>query len=315
MMRRFFTLLLTVSALLIAIGFVQSIDAQDQPTSAIKVSPAIIELIAAPGEVSEVTVTVTNIADVPIPIKASPQAFSEIPQNLSDAQRDIFDASRWIELIEADFILDPGESQNVRVAVTVPTDAEPGGHYATVYMRSLIPSEVVPESRLYLTARVGILAFLIVKGDIRENADFPVLRTANVHSHLPVTFETTFRNMGNVHLLPSGVVKIYNWRNQEIEQVQMKPQIVLPGQEFRFLTEWSPSALLGQYTAQVEMRYGSDQTVVLSNRVPLWVSPFMLVIMIVVFGGGFLIILVMYRRRIMLALRILFSGEKDRHNN
>ncbi|NTV31324.1 hypothetical protein HGA91_05110 [candidate division WWE3 bacterium] len=308
---RIFIIECTILIIFTCFGLTHSVHAQEQPASAIRVSPAIIELIAAPGEIVETTLEVTNIADVPIPLKASPQAFAEIPSTVDSAHRQAYDSSRWITLIEPDFILEPGESQTVRVAVSVPDSAEPGGHYATVYIRSLIPADFVSESRLYLTARVGVLAFFIIKGDIQENADFPILTSAHFASHLPVTFSTQIKNTGNVHILPSGAIHVYDWKNQEIDQIPIKPQIILPGETASIYTEWSPSTLFGQYTAQSEIRYGTDQTIMNSGRISLWVSPLMPLIGSISGVFVFLIIVLLYRRRIWLALNVLLGRQRS----
>ena len=284
--------------------------AQEQPNSALKVSPAIVELILAPGETKELDLTVTNIADVPIPIKANSQPFIDLPSDLTVEDQSRFDSSRWISLVESDFILEPREEQRVRLAVVAPEDAEPGGHYATAYFRSLVPANAVTENRLFLTARVGVLVFLIITGDIQENADFPKLETTAFHSKLPVPLTVSFKNKGNVHLLPSGEVRFYNWKNELIFEQPISPRMVLPGQLAQFTVEWTPRALFGQYTAQAEIRYGTDQTVMLSNRVAVWVSPW---IGLVGIGAGLIVVLVivlLFRHRITLALRVLLSRER-----
>lgn len=270
------------------------------------VNPAIMEQILEPGQPISSKIVITNISDVPIPIKASVSDFkpNEDLEGVDDAG--IYQAQTWFKIDEPDFILQPKQAREVRVLITAPLGAEPGGHYATVFFQSLIPEEFVSSDRVYLANRVGVLAFLVVKGDIKEKLAVGSLAAPSLQQFAPVEFSLTLKNEGNVHVLPSGKLKIFNWRGKQIDEIVLKPGMVLPRttREFRFVLD--KAGPVGTYTARAEIAYGSDSQQLASATVRIWVVPWVLVLTIVVVGLplGWLLLRIKRRgRRVWRALR------------
>ncbi|MCJ7829497.1 hypothetical protein MUP50_00185, partial [Patescibacteria group bacterium] len=169
---------LTIGLLIVAFLFylvLTPVLAQETPNqSALGIAPAIIELVLDPGKRKETKVSVFNITNFPLPIKGHVKSF--LPENSSDSS-EIFDASSWFKLEPSDFILQPRENKEIKIIVKPPLKAEPGGHYATIYFQPLLPVEVLSPQTAYLTARIGVLAFLIVKGEITEEASLDGIQT------------------------------------------------------------------------------------------------------------------------------------------
>lgn len=107
-------------------------EATQQQSQALSVSPAILEVVADAGKPFTTVVTVTNITNVPLPIKGSVKNFTpneDIPQDPNG----IFQAQNWFKIAEPDFILQPQERRKITVTISPPSKASPGGHYATIY--------------------------------------------------------------------------------------------------------------------------------------------------------------------------------------
>src|SRR5688572_9879331 len=105
-----------LSILLLLLG-VSPVHAQTPPQSALAVSPAIFEAVLEPGKPATKTVTVTNTANVPLPIKSSVKSFSVL-EEVSEQDRALFDASAWFKVSEPDFILQPKQKRLVTVVIT-----------------------------------------------------------------------------------------------------------------------------------------------------------------------------------------------------
>lgn len=278
--------------------------------SALAVSPAVIELVLEPGEKEETKVAVFNITNFPLPVKASVKSFVTVKEEeLKGKEKDIFDASSWFTLDEADFILQPNQRREVEITVTAPDEAEPGGHYATVYFQPLVPVEVLSPQTVYLSARVGVLAFLVVRGEIKEDAGIGGLQTENFRQFGPVEFKLPFKNQGNVHLLPAGKVKIYDFRGLEVAKLDLKPQIVLPKQEREFKLIWDKKYPIGRFSANGKVKYGSDQKELETNTVYFWVFPWMPILGTIFVLALLILFVVKVRDRFVLALRVLIGKE------
>ena len=282
--------------------------AQEQPTqSALSVAPAIIELVLKPGEVKETKISITNVTNFPLPIKGAVKAFIMEDILITGTEsKEMFDASSWFLLEPSDFILQPRETKEVEVMVITPVGAEPGGHYATIYFQPLLPVEVLSPQTTYLTVRVGVLAFLIVKGDINEKASLGDLQTAGFRQFGPVEFKIPFKNEGNIHLTPSGEILIKDFRGRELVKLTFSPKIILPQTSKEIETTWDKRFLLGKFTAQAKIVYGSEYKR-LEKTINFWVIPWLPILIGVFLLTMFLVFFILVRRRVFLAIKVLLG--------
>jgi hypothetical protein len=254
----------------------------DTPTkSALSVNPAITEEVLTPGTTSVEKVRVTNITSVPLPIKGSIKNLIMQESLIPAADKSIYDASAWFTLNPSDFILQPNETKEITVSIATPAQATPGGHYATVYFQPLIPSEALSPSTTYLTARVGVLSFLVVKGAIVEQASLSALHIPTLEQFGPVPIKVAAVNSGNVHLLPKGDVVVRNWRGKQVSKVDLPTGLVLPKTVKNYTVVWKNHAKYGYFTAQAAMTYGADNEQVRTAKTGFWVIPWLPLLMFV----------------------------------
>lgn len=278
------------------------VQAFSQQTS-LGVSPAIVEEVLFPGEEKIISVFVFNTTDLPLAVKAKAESFA-VREYVSQSAKKTFDASSWIKIVPADFILLPHKPQKVEIAVDVPFKAEPGGHYATVYFQPLVAANHTLSKDTYLVARVGVLTFLTVRGQIVQQAELGDLQTASLSQVGPQSFSLAFHNQGNIHLLPSGEVVIKNFMGKEMERVRFSPQIVLPGTKRDLEVRWEKRFLLGRFSAQAHISYGSKNVELESQPISFWIIPWLPLAVLTSMIG----LCIVLRRRLILALKILFKG-------
>jgi hypothetical protein len=268
-----FGVVLALSAVLPRFAGAQSGDIPPSQ-SALAVSPAIIEEVLTPGKATEFILQVNNVTNYPLPIKAMVRDFAVQSEELEKAERSRLDASKWFTLQEPDFILQPKQVRTVKGSITPPADAVPGGRYATIYFQPLVPQEVLGPSTAYLSARVGVLAFLIVKGDIEQKAAFQKgLYAPGLAQHGPIPFDFSLSNTGSVHLMPKGKLTIRDWRGRKVKTMDLPTGIVLPGAARKYQLEWAAPGAFGKYTAELEVSYGSENAVLGKKTVTFWVVP------------------------------------------
>lgn len=277
--------------------------------SALSASPAILESIVQLDQSNLTTVTIQNNTSFPLPIKGSVSAFLST-ENIPDSAASTFNASSWFTLEPADFILQPKEVKQIKVTIKPPPQAEPGGHYATIYFRPLIPQEVVAESSAISLARIGILAFLIVPGDIKESISAGPLFSPRFLAFGPVKFLSHLENQGSVHLLPTTKLEITNFLGKNVATLTHPTTTILPHTNKPFNYTWNIGIGFGRYSAKLTTNYGTDNPTLVSEPTYFWLIPWPLILIALTILTFSYKIFIVNRRRFVLALRVL-KGNYD----
>jgi hypothetical protein len=242
--------------------------------SALAVSPAIIEEVLTPGAPAAFALQVRNITHFPLPIKSFVRDLTVQSAELEQTNSARLDASRWFVIDEPDFILQPDQTRTIKGVITPPADATPGGHYATIYFQPLVPAAALSPSMAYINAKVGALAFLVVKGEMVQKATLATgLHTSPLIRHGPAALSFSIRNTGNVHLMPSGSVTIYDWRGRRTAVLTIPAGLILPDSTKNYTLRWQPPGVIGKYRASLSVHYGADHAVVSSTAVTFWMIP------------------------------------------
>jgi hypothetical protein len=272
---------------LVACLWVQAVAALQPPASqtsasALQVGPAIIEKVLTPGKATAFSVQVKNITNFPLPIKGFVRDMNPEAAKLPEAERKRLDASKWFTLADPDFILQPSQTRVVQGSVLAPVKVTPGGHYATIFFQPLVPDVALSPTMAYISARVGVLAFLVVKGDLKQELRLErPLATESLRRHGPVDFSFAIHNSGNVHMLPTGYLRVYNWRGSEVAKLALSPGVVLPGTTKPYVLQWKTDDLVGVYSAQLDLLYGDDRSVLQSKLDRFWVVPWIEALVVV----------------------------------
>lgn len=224
----------------------------------------------------------------------------------------------WISTPFNSVTLSPGEQRSVPFTIRIPADADPGGHFAVIFLGTNPPGGADGVS---IGAKTGVLVLLSVAGDVVEDAgllSFNVAEKKFWHQSLPVSFEYRFRNDGGDRIKPVGEIKIRNTffirsdrfdankvegnilpkstRRFEVDWVKYeRPADYIPADNFvaKFFSnaeyQWKNFAL-GLYSAKLDLAYGSQGE---HARKLAWFFVFpwqlvvvMLVVLLVVFFGG-----------------------------
>lgn len=247
-----------------------------QPKAGLAISPAIFEAVLEPGVAQAQVVKIGNITDFPLPIKVHARSFAPLDDaRLADGvDTSVFDASEWFSFDESEFILQPREQREVAVTVAPPTNAEPGGHYATVLFTPLIPDGALGANSTFLASEVGALAFMIVRGDIAESAKIlPPSDPPTLLHFGPIETAFEVENSGSVHIMPSGAFRIKDMFGREVAYEQIRPRIVLPGTIQPFKLRWGSAWMLNRYDITPEFNFGTPTQQLSADPITVWVVP------------------------------------------
>lgn len=291
----------------ILINFSSSkISAQEEENkSALSVGPALLEQILTPGAETQTKVLVSNLTTMPLPIKSQVSGFLSKEEFPVD-KKYVFDASSWIYIEPTDFILQPNEQKEILITIKTPEEAAPGGHYATIYFEPLIPVVALSPQTTYSLARVGVLTFLVVRGEIIEKGSLGAVKIKNFYQSGPIKMEIALKNEGNVHLLPTGKISITDWRGKQVASLTSSPALVLPDTTRDLVFNWDKKYPIGKFRFEGELIFGNDQQKKSFGSFSFWVIPILPLLIPFLLLTAFFIIVILIRRRLLLALKILF---------
>jgi hypothetical protein len=247
---------------------------------ALTISPARIELVGDPGATISGEFVVTNEEAGGRTFYTSAQNFEARGEsgtpNFVDSDTGL---SSWVSLAPEVSIAE-GEKRTVPFTVTIPSDADAGGHFAAIFLSTAPPGD----AQVSIGAKIGVLVLLRVAGDVTEAggvSDFGPL-DGRVFTSLPVSFTYRFANSGGDRVNPRGDVIIRNLIGLKKAVIPANPGEgnVLPGSTRRFETPWGAIATekpagffanvgyqwenfaVGPYRAKLALAYGiSGETV------------------------------------------------------
>lgn len=307
-LRRFLTFYLIISVVMLGV-FVQP--AKAQSNQAFSISPPLVELKADPGQTVTASIKLTNVSDSTLRIQSHFNDFGAKDETgepniiFEESHTTVYSLRQWIASPEP-FTIAPQETKTVDFLITVPHNAEPGGHYAVIRFSGSTPE--LEQNGVALTASIGSLVLLKVSGAINEKASITEFFTAtqkfaqnNIFESGPITFVERIKNDGNVHLKPTGNIDIFNAFGQQVASLPVNgdprdtnnpPRSVLPNSIRRFDQTWDSGFTLGYYRARVELTYGQDSKPLFATAV-FWVIPYktiglgLLILIVLFFGGRF----------------------------
>jgi len=270
------------------------------------VSPAIIEEVLTPGEPTTTKITLFNVTDSPLPVRSSVDSFLVVDEICLDRGKN-FDVSAWISLDPVDLIVPAQNSRQVEVTVLPSKNAEPGGHYATIYFQVLLPEQKTSFWTSPVSARVGVLGLFIVKGKVVKEASLGQPQVAKLNQLGPIDFLIPIINQGNVHLFPQVNLKVSRASGQEITTLTVPKRLVLPGTTKQLGVVWPKRFVFGRFVAQAF--WALDQGEIISSPpISFWVIPWLPILVLLVV----LVLLVIFRKRLILAFRVL-TGQKTQN--
>lgn len=280
-----------------------------QRAAALTISPPTFEVMAKPGEVKTLSIRVINDQSAVVTLFTSTANFKAQgetgqPDFLFDVQT--VDLASWIKPEKANLTLQPDESAFMPFTITVPANAEPGGHYAGLFFGTGAPQ--ADAGQVGVESKLGALIIVSVEGNIRESAQIKELAVeqGQKRSHLPVDFRLRIENIGNVHVRPKGFLTIRNMFGGVAATLSVNPKegAALPGSTRRFDLTWKRTEsgsgnglfaelreewknfALGTYSAEAVVTYGENEktlTATTSFAVFPWLLLTIVFIVLVVF--------------------------------
>ena len=266
---------------------------------ALSISPPVLELKGDPGEVVVASIKLTNVSSSNLLIKNQVNGFGAKGENgdpniIFDYTKETsYSLQSWVQA-PPPFILAPKQSKVVQFPITIPKDAEPGGHYAVFRFTGQAPE--LEETGVAISASLGSLVLLRVSGNITEKASLveyysatPAFEKSSFFETGPISFVERIRNDGNTHIRPTGTIEVKDMFgrttgtlrvNGEPGNQQDSPRSILPQSIRKFQQTLSTKWMFGRYTANMKLTYGNGNVPMESSTV-FWVIPYKLILLVI----------------------------------
>lgn len=238
MKRRITSILLMTQCMSLILFSAVSAQAQETPAG-IQISPVIFEHDLKPGDVQQETVRVSNRnpAAVDLSLEVADFYYDEngkmkfIEENQENSS--VSSLKKWLSYDQKELTLAPNSDKDIPFTITVPANAEPGGHYGVMFFRTKQPDA----AQIGISARVGALVLVTIPGDVKKTGeleDFIVgkmnaekkVNTQNFFETGPVDMAFTLKNTGNAHFKPTGTITIKDTFGRVVKEIPMPPDIV-----------------------------------------------------------------------------------------
>jgi hypothetical protein len=256
----------------------------------LKVSPVKQEVDVEPGTVKKGSLNITNLGDKSVAVDLSAEEFSVVNENYDYAFSTESDVAKWVSFDDSKITILGNQSLNVNYAVNVPSSAEPGGRYISIFASTESSVDIGIESR----QRVASLLYITVLGDISRSGDI-----INLSSPWLVfdsgDWSASLQNTGTAHYVSRIDVNVLNLTNNKIVASGSREAMILPG-TIRLVTDKLPQLKWpGIYKIVYQISLG-DKSSADEVRYVLYLPP-MAIALIVIILTIFLIVFSSHRRK------------------
>ncbi len=231
---------------------------------AITVIPPRLEVPASPGDTVVEKIRVINQSTTEISYSTIIEDFKSGDEDGSvqyvdeSEESDSFRMAKWISIEPSRFTIAANSERIIQVAIKVPKNAEPGGHFASVIVRR---SGTETAGGASVETRIGTLILMRVSGNVTEGLSVESFGPQETYAQYgPAKFDLRLKNDGNVHLAPRGTIVINNMFGKKVAEIPLSNPNVLPGAIRKSTTEWAEKNLIGRYTATLVAQYGQTSS-------------------------------------------------------
>lgn len=317
----------TATATLLAIALVMGISVPahavttaNQPNNAgqaLEIAPPIINLSGNPGETIETKISLRDVSTTSLRVTSELNDFTANGEDgtpkilLNESEKTPYSLVDWVSPIPV-LNLKPKQIENLPVKITIPKNAAPGGYYGVVRFTATPPD--MNDSGVSLSASLGTLILLRVKGDAKEQVDIEEFYTSGIDGKksslfegAPFKFSERVKNTGNIYEQPTGRILITDIFGKTVAavNVNLEQRNVLPGTTRKFEQEFNKEVLgdrflFGLYNAKLSLQYGDKQQTTTSS-LSFWIIPYKLILLVLLIVAA-----------VIVAGRILLKRYTDR---
>jgi len=190
--------------------------------------------------------------------------------------------SSWMNLEKDAIVINPGETQEIKVSLENRKALSPGGHYGAVLFKMEENGNKQNEEADSVSLNPSFASLVFLR---KLGGEIYGLNLKNYElKHNPFSFSNelslSFQNSGNVHITPRGTVKIFDPLGREVKKgiINGASGIILPESSRFFSLTLKNKAFIfipGYYRLAIDYRYnGSDDSLARNEKFLIIPAPF-----------------------------------------
>ncbi len=218
---------------------------QDSPPLDITASPTSFDLKVLPGTSITKQIRVHNNNAKPVTLTVSVKKLIADP-NGSISMTDFKDENfqNWLTVQTASVSASPKEWVNIPFTVAVPQEAA-FGYYWAILVSLESPQKEITAPQAQITGALAVPVLLAVdRPDATFEGKLSKFQTSSKFSeYVPITFQTTFDNLSNVHIKPQGDIFVSDWLGRQVAVLPANEAqgSILPGSKRTYEVKWDDS--------------------------------------------------------------------------
>lgn len=300
-MRRLFIvlpliLLIAFATVLLVKKYVVAVDSGQ----GLEVSPPSQEVTIDPGKTITITAKLRNPGNSTLPIEVHVEDFTAKGDQgqVELTANSPYSIASWTKLSPTTFSLEPGAEQTVTATITAPKNAA-GGHFGSFVFA--VKSNATGGNVASVAQEIASLFLVRVSGPVTENLSIKSFSAPAYSEFGPVPFQIDFTNGGNVYVKTYGLINVTDMFGHKVTDIVVPGVNVFPQAERVVTATLSKRFLIGSYTANALLYYGSQQTQSINATTSFFVFPTRIAIALLVI----LIVLFLLRKRLSKAMKAL----------
>lgn len=232
------------------------------------VSPFLIEERVSPGQIFFREITFTNESDQKLNFSILVEDIKLDEKGnlfLLPPKTERFSLADWVEILEKEIEVLPGESKKIKIFFKIPEKEAVGSRQGAIIFasKSNLPEQQSEGVFAALFHQIGVLVFLSTTEGVREEAKILTFKTEKKFYFAPflIKFQIEIENLGNVYLEPQGKIEIKDFFGKKAGEVLFNSQKfkILPESKRFFEEIWQGRFGFGKYIANLYLVFGSPE--------------------------------------------------------
>lgn len=277
-------LITVIVVFLAALGFSANVYADDEPSSALVVSPMYQKIILVPGESTSMSIKITNpnIAKNNLEYSVKIGSFSQQGTSKDDDYVDTDTITaynqimNWIKLDKTTGTVEPNNTDTLTFTIDVPKSAPAGGQYATILIKDDTPKDNSSSGNVSVQSDVQMASIIYaeVAGETINTADITENNVPSLLMNNELKATSIVRNTGNVHTDAQYTLQVWPvFSDEEICTNEEKPDtnLIMPDME-RYYVQTCNMPLVGIFRAKQVVKIFGETSIVEKMIIvcPLW---------------------------------------------
>jgi len=272
----------------------------------LRVSPVIINVGLSPDKTYTHDVTIENLTDVPMPLKASFNDFITTGEEGGYVFQDTKTNPllSWSKLSETEFILGPKEKKKLQLTIHTPQEIPLGGYYGVLFFEPVVQHSNTAVTTINSKVGILLLANVGVPDPKAKKAEIETFSTGMVSADGSLPFTLRVKNIALNFFTAKPIMSItplINLTGEDTEKrIVLEDKLIFPGlirrwEQDRVVEHLSPNI----YTVTMAVSAGDGQFVTAKTHVLVFpfVKAILLALVIVV-----IVFLIAKRKRLKKAL-------------